>query len=826
MLDISLALLLICLFPGPQDALAPWGTNHHPTDAPKRHVEQVTSSKHAYMVRQGGTMDGSNCRSPLSVGMMDGPALQQTWESNRSVRIENVGETDVINPWLSNGRNDFRTMDEIVQSAVAPGMSERDKAFAIWFQEIRHRYHMGGDNNELGDPVKVFNVYGHNTCGNDSICLAGLWKRAGLKVSPAHVVGHCITQAYFDGRWNLFDGDMHSMYLLRDNRTIASEQDLVRDHDLIKRSHTQGILNPDKRANDEWEASIFVYEGKPSGDRNSATGTTMNMKLRPGEAMTWRWGHTTPPKYHGDSKPKYPDTICNGLWEYTPDLSKEHWKRGATEVKGIRTTHGALIHELGETGTITWIMRSPYIFVGGHLEVQGSGVRFAVSWDGKAWQEAGRDLTKFFAPEGPARYEYRLRCELTDGAKLERLSIVNDLQMAPQALPEMAVGDNRFVYSDQSRDERKVRITHAWIERSASQPLSAPAAAVVPADGGTMNASDLLLQWQPPSGPASERAVDYQFELSDRADMRWPLSPNFYKLISNTADRGQARYRLPQSGLLAPDATYYWHVRAKNEAGVWGPWSRTWRFSTQGPAAPVDVNLVVDAARGTGVLRWKPNPVGSRPAKYRIYASDEKGFSISDEMVPTVVGASKQVAKLRPPNFVAEVSDTEAHAIGAALTFPNANRAFYRVVAVDDREKRSGPSDYAETPRPLIYSSPVTQAKVGVDYRYALTSIHSLGDLRTRVVNGKEVMNYWDIEAPRFAIEQGPAWLKIDPMTGVLTGIPTSPGKATVVVTATLDHETRQLDPTSLSWGVEKLIGTAKERTGMARQEFAIEVRR
>ena len=31
-----------------------------------------------------------------------------------------------------------------------------------------------------------------------------------------------MTQAFFDGRWNLFDGDMHSMYLLRDNRTVAS----------------------------------------------------------------------------------------------------------------------------------------------------------------------------------------------------------------------------------------------------------------------------------------------------------------------------------------------------------------------------------------------------------------------------------------------------------------------------------------------------------------------------------------------------------------------------------------------------------------------------
>ena len=87
------------------------------------------------------------------------------------VRLENVGETDLVNPWLANGQNSFRTLGEIVSSAIDPGMSDREKAFALWFQEIRHRYHAAGDNAELGDPVKVFNVYGHNTCGNDSICL-------------------------------------------------------------------------------------------------------------------------------------------------------------------------------------------------------------------------------------------------------------------------------------------------------------------------------------------------------------------------------------------------------------------------------------------------------------------------------------------------------------------------------------------------------------------------------------------------------------------------------------------------------------------------------
>src|SRR5262245_1408839 len=117
------------------------GTKSDPTDAPKRHVEKVTAGRHVYAVRQGGTMDGTNCRSPIGVGMSDGPAIEQTWESNRAVRLENVGETDVVNPWLSNGQNGFRTMEEIVASAVKPGMTNREKAHALWFQQIRHRYH-------------------------------------------------------------------------------------------------------------------------------------------------------------------------------------------------------------------------------------------------------------------------------------------------------------------------------------------------------------------------------------------------------------------------------------------------------------------------------------------------------------------------------------------------------------------------------------------------------------------------------------------------------------------------------------------------------------
>jgi len=798
-LSATLILLLIPP-PGRDGALEPWASKAQPGDAPKRRVEEIRDGKHAYTLVQGGTMDGENCRSPVGVGMGSWPAIEQAWESNRSVRLENVGDADVVNPWLSNGRNSFRTLTEIAAAAISPGMTDREKAMALWFQEIRHRYHFGGDNNDLGDPVKVFNIYGHNTCGNDSICVAGLWKAAGLKVAPARLVGHCVTQVFYDGRWHVFDGDMHSMYLLRDCRTVAGEQDLVRDHDLVRRAHTQGILKPDLRGDDEWESSLYVFEGEVRGDRNCATGTTMNMTLRPGESITWRWGHATPVKYHGPMKPQHADSVCNGLWEYAPDFSKDLWKKGASV----------------EGNTIVWTVKCPYVLVGGRLETDAPGAKWSLSFDGKAWEAAGPDLDPFFPPDGPARYEYKLRCELDPGATLARLKIVNDVQMAPLSLPGMVVGSNEFTYTDGSAS-RKVRVTHEWVERSTSKPPEAPAAPVFPADSAAVKGTQIAFQWTPAKDPDGDAIADYHFELSDRPDLRWPLSMHFYKLISRTADRGKAQYTLPGAGLLAPDTKYYWRVRARDVKGVWGPWSRIWSFTPHAPAPPAEVALDLDPAGGRGTLHWKAGSAGRKPATYRVYGSDEKGFSASDEPYRVTVGICKELPPTFPANFIGETAVP-------SFELPAVTKAFYRVVAVDEEGSRSGPSDYAAAPSGRIGSTPPTKAKAGSEYRYPVAVVHSLGDLRTRVVDGREVMNFWDLEHPKVEIVSGPPWLAADPRTGVLSGTPPSAGRVAVRVRASVEKEVRVLDEKSLVWGVEKVVSTASQQAPGGTQEFVIEV--
>src|SRR5205085_9580734 len=145
---------------------------------------------------------------------------------------------------------------------------------------------------------------------------------------------------------------------------------------------------------------------------------------------------------------------------------------------------------------------------------------------------------------------------------------------------------------------------------------------------------------------------------------------------------------------------------------------------------------------------------------------------------------------------------------------------YYRVVAVDEKGMRSGPSDYVVAPRPMIYSKPVMSGKVGSAYRYAILANRSLGDLTDRGSGA----SYWEIEKPMFTLAKGPDWLTIEPVTAVLSGTPTTEGMFEVHLSVAIDREVRKLDPGILQWGNEKVLSTAVEHLGPGTQQFSIKV--
>ena len=487
-----------------EEALHPWSTDTHPTDVAKSHVEEIaaaTGGLHKYTVRQGGTMDGRNCRSPMGCGIAREGALLQTWESNRSVRMENVGETDVVNPWLSNGRNNFRSVDEIVASAVTPGMSDAEKALALWFQEIRYRHHSRRRQRRAGRPRQGLQRLRLQHLRQRLHQSGSLWRKAGLKAAPARALGHCISQVFYDGGWHFFDGDMHSRLppaRQRDRgqraghrpRSRPRQADALQGHPAAR--HLVG--RPEMCA-------MYFFEGPVTGERGRKIDTTMNMVLRPGEAIVWRWGQCDPVKYHG-ALVDQPDLSRTHLQRPAGSTARtfpqELWRQGATTVENVVPVPDGLAAEEGKTGTIVWTMHSPYVFVGGRLEVEGSGRQVLHLRDGKTWQPVKDNLDKFFSDRGPGPLPVPTPVPI---GRCGPAATTGDRQRRADG-PAGAARDGRR--REQLHLYRRSRPgtarcgsrTTGWSGRPRSR-RPPPASAVYPPDGGEADGTDVVFRWTP-----------------------------------------------------------------------------------------------------------------------------------------------------------------------------------------------------------------------------------------------------------------------------------------------------------------------------------------
>jgi hypothetical protein len=746
----------------------------------KKHTETTTSPDHTYNIHMAGTLDGVNTRDPVGYS-----PYKQSYEPNHSVRLENVGDTDVVNPWIIiNNRRDWRSIDHILAEIITDSMTDAEKARAIWEFACNHRYHYTCATDEVKDTVKMLNSYGYTLCWDEAFTVSNLWQAAGLKIRRGYPHGHCTTEVYYDGAYHLLDSDEHLLYLMPDNQTIASEEDLSHDHDLVKRGHPYGITLQESREREEGMASAFFHTGPRSGGRPQLTSHTMDLTLRPNEALIWEWEDRN--KYHGYWD--RPTRLANGRMQYTPDLLQyETW---ATQIDNLHLTEQGLQPiQADQDAHLDLTITSPYVIVGGKLNLSltsNTHVSVALSRHNNPYQtiwhsdtniniKTSIDLDPSFPSSSPASYTYQVRIALkahADPAVIKQITIETDLQMAPLSLPALELGDNHIHYTADT--EGDVQITHAFEEHESNPPPVPPTKPTYPPSGETVLGTQFTLSW-----PDVADATDYHIQVSNLPDLKYTLSPVFNKLISKTPSANSAQWHIPYEGLLNPNQIYFWRVRPRNVNGLWGKWSAIWSFT---PQAPVVLNVEVHPnwEDRTLTLNWKTNPQGNVPDHYEIYGSNERGFTVSRDPYEVVVGNKE--TKTFPANLIATTAKTTIHVAGSKIE--NGNHAFYRVIAVDQQGVRSGPSNMAEAPRPMIVSQPPAQATAGQTYTYQIQTVASIGDLRCESKGPRRYFSaFRDGDQLRYLLDEGPDFIALDEKTGLLTANPKKQDISTHTVT-------------------------------------------
>ncbi len=769
----------------------------HPSPS-KTHVQRVTADKAHYTIEMGGVLDMDNTMTRTHA------TRTIAFQNNESLTIANTGDVPVVNPQvITNDQRRWGSLEEMLAEFTRDATTDQEKIYLVW-EDMRQNMHHDDPlfNGDFHDPVRLLNIYGGGLCDDAGQCGAALFYEAGFnekngRKNPFNraLHGHMQCEVFYDGAYQFMDVDQDAFFLDRENRKPVSGDACARDHDLARRELAYGPVLPDWEAAQR-NAGLFGIDDSRSS--RGQTGYRMDYTLRPGEQMVFRWDNVGkwswersegPHRYYGNSK-----------IVYEPRLDAQELVHSVHAVKGFKPVDGGLVCAESEA-SITIETTTCYTICGGAVAAAFAGgradshYRIECSIDGKiftpVWQAEGIGPHAATAPLDKAMglrkalplrtYYVRFTATKAQGAQLAKVRLETDITASPMALPRLTVGANAVEYTDDTTEPHEVTVTHEWLECDSVVPPVPPAEPRSPAHGTLLRETYVAFEW-----PEVDGCDAYWIRVSRHPRLLYPYRANYDVVVPTNS------HLIPWRGMFSPEETYYWRVRPRLASGVWGEWSPVWTFQWEGPMVPRNIAQRQD--EDGIVISWKANPRGTRPVRYDVYGSNERGFSVNKE--PHEQVALGTVAG----NFLGSTAATGMRVLNPDSTKPNMNRAYYRVVAVDALGVESCPSDYAEMPRPHIYTRPATTARVGQPYRYQMKTIESIGDLQHRYI--PPGYTYWEKEGYRFHLESGPKWLTLDEATGLLAGMPPASGASdTEVVVRVSTHYPDEVAPESKNGG-------------------------
>jgi hypothetical protein len=221
---------------------------------------------------------------------------------------------------LSDKVEDVSSMEAWKKTYITDGMSDQEKAIAIW-KSVATFQHQDTPPTEflyheelVYDPIKIFNVYGYAMCCNASAHVAALSRYVGLKVRGWGINGHSVPEVYFDGAWHLFDSSLINYFPKTDGK-IAGVEEIIAGIKEWYAKHSEFKELKDKPLNDAlYKFMKEVPAGWKSGPKGWSRGPDV---LLHSPTMTENGWH--PNKTHGwySTMQEYNGSVAF-LYEYSP----------------------------------------------------------------------------------------------------------------------------------------------------------------------------------------------------------------------------------------------------------------------------------------------------------------------------------------------------------------------------------------------------------------------------------------------------------------------------------------------------------------------------
>jgi hypothetical protein len=752
----------------------------------------------------GGTIDESSFLWP---------SLAPAERFVSSIMIRNTGDSVVENPRVSiNGNKIPLNTEELLGSIVMDSKDALDRVQKIFHTIDSYTVHGGLSLDKwIDSPLTLFIGYGSGMCEDRANVQAMLWDVLSYKWRGSWADNHTVFEVDEGNRILHLDTDTQAYYLMHDNSTIASSQDIRDDPMLVQRSvHYRNYLKYPVSAKDPepnmWYSSEKVaalYWGinydipssrAPAYEQHS-------ILLKPGEGYGW---HSDKPKH---LHPLFADSPMTNIvrdltWEAKLDFSKAShlWAVRQANVSGTPVRNGAVNIDANTTVFLSY--DHPFPITGASMKLipgdnvsSGTLMRVTISggFDAEkavidiSLQELLSDndflsayIQNFRFPVHDLQIEISAPNSSTGstGVPLKGLSFELYCQATTYALRSLKTGRNELVYTDAS-DKRSIEVLVNATPLQTVTPGFPAGTPFSPADNKSVAEAELIFSWPKSSGADVK---GYQIQISGFADMRYPLSPTFERLVEKTditEAQGVIQYRLPWRGMLPVNCSLYWRVRPYRADLLAGPWSSIFPFKVKGPQSPEKVNIAYD--QGRVLLSWSPSPSGTQPLYYEIHSSTLEGFVPISE-THRILGLSDQAVEkytwydvtatdwpVVPETTLTTTKETRLVLFDGARENPTwfgRLGAHLRVIAVDADGSRSCPSPQAHLQSPLIVM-PDSIGMTAGNVAYQVPVISTVGRI---TVQSPYFLGLWDKPVLTYSLAAPSAGWSIDANLGVIRG--------------------------------------------------------